>query len=111
MLALAPAALWPVARRWPASLIVRQMPHSRTCERRTGITRERVRGCAGTGTHLTDYFVGWPIHSKSADIGKSSDIGLSLGEVSHVGRMESSGTLRSEERRVGKECRSRWSPY
>ena len=21
------------------------------------------------------------------------------------------GTLRSEERRVGKECRSRWSPY
>ena len=24
---------------------------------------------------------------------------------------ESSGVLRSEERRVGKECRSRWSPY
>ena len=23
----------------------------------------------------------------------------------------SSGELRSEERRVGKECRSRWSPY
>ena len=23
----------------------------------------------------------------------------------------SEGTLRSEERRVGKECRSRWSPY
>ena len=22
-----------------------------------------------------------------------------------------SGKLRSEERRVGKECRSRWSPY
>ena len=21
------------------------------------------------------------------------------------------GTMRSEERRVGKECRSRWSPY
>ena len=21
------------------------------------------------------------------------------------------GTIRSEERRVGKECRSRWSPY
>ena len=24
---------------------------------------------------------------------------------------ELKGTLRSEERRVGKECRSRWSPY
>ena len=24
---------------------------------------------------------------------------------------DESGTLRSEERRVGKECRSRWSPY
>ena len=23
----------------------------------------------------------------------------------------SGGTMRSEERRVGKECRSRWSPY
>src|SRR2546422_402359 len=26
-------------------------------------------------------------------------------------RMRCSGKLRSEERRVGKECRSRWSPY
>src|SRR2546430_4897962 len=25
--------------------------------------------------------------------------------------LRSSGLLRSEERRVGKECRSRWSPY
>ena len=24
---------------------------------------------------------------------------------------EASGDIRSEERRVGKECRSRWSPY
>ena len=24
---------------------------------------------------------------------------------------ETQGKLRSEERRVGKECRSRWSPY
>ena len=26
-------------------------------------------------------------------------------------KMASSEKLRSEERRVGKECRSRWSPY
>ena len=25
--------------------------------------------------------------------------------------IEANGTIRSEERRVGKECRSRWSPY
>jgi len=27
------------------------------------------------------------------------------------GSMSPSPTIRSEERRVGKECRSRWSPY
>ena len=26
-------------------------------------------------------------------------------------REKSEGKIRSEERRVGKECRSRWSPY
>ena len=30
---------------------------------------------------------------------------------SHEGRVEEGDVLRSEERRVGKECRSRWSPY
>ena len=29
----------------------------------------------------------------------------------YQGREYVSGLLRSEERRVGKECRSRWSPY
>ena len=28
-----------------------------------------------------------------------------------IGKMSFVGTTRSEERRVGKECRSRWSPY
>ena len=28
-----------------------------------------------------------------------------------MGVKETQNTLRSEERRVGKECRSRWSPY
>ena len=28
-----------------------------------------------------------------------------------TGDMMAFGTMRSEERRVGKECRSRWSPY
>ena len=33
------------------------------------------------------------------------------GETYPVYKMEISNTSRSEERRVGKECRSRWSPY
>ena len=32
-------------------------------------------------------------------------------EVNFMESMEKFGTDRSEERRVGKECRSRWSPY
>ena len=35
---------------------------------------------------------------------------LGIGGMS-LYRAEISGTTRSEERRVGKECRSRWSPY
>ena len=32
-------------------------------------------------------------------------------ELRAAGLSESVGHTRSEERRVGKECRSRWSPY
>ena len=28
-----------------------------------------------------------------------------------IRKIQAAGTTRSEERRVGKECRSRWSPY
>ena len=34
-----------------------------------------------------------------------------LDEVPGTRELRESGTTRSEERRVGKECRSRWSPY
>src|SRR5256884_2723269 len=35
-----------------------------------------------------------------------------IGDPPHAERVEPAGEpLRSEERRVGKECRSRWSPY
>ena len=49
---------------------------------------------------------------------KAHELGVQIGIVVGGGnfwRGRSSGkmerTLRSEERRVGKECRSRWSPY
>src|SRR2546422_10222746 len=34
-----------------------------------------------------------------------------LEEMDDVARVSSNFDIRSEERRVGKECRSRWSPY
>ena len=33
------------------------------------------------------------------------------GKKSDAQTQEGGGSFRSEERRVGKECRSRWSPY
>ena len=32
-------------------------------------------------------------------------------DIENEGMREKKLSLRSEERRVGKECRSRWSPY
>ena len=40
------------------------------------------------------------------DIAKNYSIGMEI-----EGTKNRSGSKRSEERRVGKECRSRWSPY
>ena len=36
---------------------------------------------------------------------------VELGMVEKIEAAEGKITVRSEERRVGKECRSRWSPY
>ena len=40
-----------------------------------------------------------------------SQIQVTGGEREGEGKGQSRGRGRSEERRVGKECRSRWSPY
>ena len=32
-------------------------------------------------------------------------------KITEVAKLMSENHIRSEERRVGKECRSRWSPY
>ena len=58
------------------------------------ISEERVTASVHTGTHLdAPYHFGTRCEGKEAK--KIEDIPLK----------------RSEERRVGKECRSRWSPY
>ena len=38
-------------------------------------------------------------------------INLSLDYITNYGMLMMMTLVRSEERRVGKECRSRWSPY
>src|SRR6266496_6030599 len=48
-----------------------------------------------------------PISRRSAD----PDAEGRAGPADHAGREHSPAAGRSEERRVGKECRSRWSPY
>ena len=37
--------------------------------------------------------------------------GIVIAAISSNVAFETNGQVRSEERRVGKECRSRWSPY
>src|SRR5437016_6465100 len=43
--------------------------------------------------------------------GPGLDLLLELSRGAEVEPEDDAGTPRSEERRVGKECRSRWSPY
>ena len=72
-----------------------------------------IDGAVTSGTILgrtnadSSYDAATKANAKVLVDGKSSGA-----EVGTTGRMyESADTTRSEERRVGKECRSRWSPY
>ena len=45
------------------------------------------------------------------DEGKGRIVDLMSEKADYVVRYQGGNNARSEERRVGKECRSRWSPY
>ena len=45
------------------------------------------------------------------DEGEATLLGRSQGDLRRQEEQRSRLSRRSEERRVGKECRSRWSPY
>ena len=57
-----------------------------------------VRICAGLMDVMTDEEV-------------MAVVGHEIGHVVHTDSKDAMKNARSEERRVGKECRSRWSPY
>ena len=61
---------------------------------------DRVRTHRYLGVEIDDTLT-W--HSQIDQIVKKVSAGLAI--------LKRARTLRSEERRVGKECRSRWSPY
>src|SRR3712207_9198701 len=63
-------------------------------------------------TFLT--YRGWPRSAKAKEAGKRDHpnvLDWALALVSLVPGIYMVADWRSEERRVGKECRSRWSPY
>ena len=53
------------------------------------------------------------LHIAAAKANPSPPVGPALGQqgVNIMEFCKAFNTTRSEERRVGKECRSRWSPY
>ena len=60
------------------------------------------------GAEITSYLVADPRMAKESGVRVSHAGGL----ISWTMKSTDNGFLnRSEERRVGKECRSRWSPY
>src|SRR2546429_5715698 len=66
----------------------------------------------GGGHDATTYALKTPHENVANESGdglqnKRGTVGLARGEAPHSGNAQ----FRSEERRVGKECRSRWSPY
>src|SRR4030095_12501120 len=53
-----------------------------------------------------------PLRALAADlVGRKVDLIMASSPPSALAAKSATSTIRSEERRVGEECRSRWSPY
>ena len=63
---------------------------------------------AGGASRSSTVSAGSMRSSADAITGAGTGVVTALGSLPHATRR---ATTRSEERRVGKECRSRWSPY
>src|SRR5437763_13855284 len=61
---------------------------------------------------LHAYIVQWLCHERNAAVRMMTVVTTgAMRSPSRFGAVNRENSLRSEERRVGKECRSRWSPY
>src|SRR3712207_9576220 len=91
--------------------VLRRMRRSYRQERYLGIL-DRVRAAMPDAAITTDIIVGFPGET-DADFEETLHV-VREARFSSAFTFQYSirpGTPRSEERRVGKECRSRWSPY
>src|SRR3712207_9247242 len=64
-----------------------------------------VWACMAQGSRLIE------LQSAILEIYVQMSLGIVIIHIRIVNHYRVDGMLRSEERRVGKECRSRWSPY
>src|SRR3989442_3079648 len=67
-----------------------------------------IRDADVTGVQTCALPILWPLLLVTVKLASSITVPNSKG---HMGGWAEDGKTRSEERRVGKECRSRWSPY
>ena len=89
---------------------------SPTEDRRGFLVTAALSGCAAllTGIPLATYVIKPTLKrgaGKWIDLGAVEDLEPDTFTMLSYEFMIKDGWLRSEERRVGKECRSRWSPY
>ena len=78
-----------------------------------GLLSRRCSNCmCVSGTHGKTSTTAMLTHMLiSSNMDPSAVIGGKINAIGGSGRAGKSQNMRSEERRVGKECRSRWSPY
>ena len=89
------------------------------CRRHTTDVSGFVLGGRSVGPWLTAFAYGTSYFSAVVFVGYAGQFGWKYGIAATwagignalLGSLLAWAVLRSEERRVGKECRSRWSPY
>ena len=73
---------------------------------------DAAKNAFDAGLKKVKVFVKGPGNGRESAIRSIHNAGIEVTEIIDVTPLPHNGcVLRSEERRVGKECRSRWSPY
>ena len=96
------------------AVIVTEMTLTAVAAERSRLTEETAAQAQAERIRLTELSL--PTETPGPAATESPFAKLHVGDIIEFGRYEQdndldNGRSRSEERRVGKECRSRWSPY